>query len=293
MNETASIGIIGGSGLYQMEGLTVLEERKLETPFGDPSDAYVIGEIDGVRVAFLSRHGRGHRLSPSELNYRANVFGFKLLGVHTILSASAVGSMKEEYAPTDIVFPHQFIDRTRHRPDTFFGDGIVAHVGFADPICTATSFTMSEAAREVGARVHKGGVYLCMEGPQFSTRAESHLYRSWNVDVIGMTNLQEAKLAREAEICYATMALVTDYDCWHESHEDVSVETVLAYLAKNAETAQKILRNSIVPTATRTRDCACGNALQYAIITQPSAITADSKRRLAPIIGKYIPQENS
>ncbi|MEA2336494.1 MAG: 5-methylthioadenosine phosphorylase [Thermoanaerobaculia bacterium] len=288
MNDTASIGIIGGSGLYQMEGLTVIEERKVETPFGDPSDAYVIGEIDGVRVAFLSRHGRGHRLSPSELNYRANLFGFKLLGCHTILSASAVGSMKEEYAPTDIVFPHQFIDRTRHRPDTFFGDGIVAHVGFADPICTATSFAMSEAAREAGARVHKGGVYLCMEGPQFSTRAESHLYRSWNVDVIGMTNLQEAKLAREAEICYATMALVTDYDCWHDAHDDVTVETVLAYLAKNAKTAQKILRNSIVPAANRKRDCACPNALQYAIITQPSAITAEAKRRLAPIIGKYV-----
>jgi 5'-methylthioadenosine phosphorylase len=293
MNDTASIGIIGGSGLYQMEGLTVFDERKLETPFGDPSDAYVIGEIDGVRVAFLSRHGRGHRLSPSELNYRANLFGFKLLGVHTILSASAVGSMKEEYAPTDIVFPHQFIDRTRHRPDTFFGDGIVAHVSFADPICAGASFTMSKIAREAGARVHEGGVYLCMEGPQFSTRAESNLYRSWNVDVIGMTNLQEAKLAREAEICYATMALVTDYDCWHESHEDVTVETVLAYLAKNAETAQKILRNSIVPAADRNRDCACPNALQYAIITQPSAITAEAKRRLAPIIGKYVPQENS
>jgi 5'-methylthioadenosine phosphorylase len=288
MNDTASIGIIGGSGLYQMEGLTVIEECKVETPFGDPSDAYLIGEIDGVRVAFLSRHGRGHRLSPSELNYRANIFGFKLLGVHTILSASAVGSMKEEYAPTDIVFPHQFIDRTRHRPDTFFGNGLVAHVSFADPICTATSFTMSEVAREVGARVHKGGVYLCMEGPQFSTRAESNLYRTWNVDVIGMTNLQEAKLAREAEICYATMALVTDYDCWHESHEDVTVETVLAYLAKNAETAQKILRNAIVPAANRKRDCACPHALQYAIITQRSAITAEAKRDLAPIIGKYV-----
>jgi 5'-methylthioadenosine phosphorylase len=288
MNDTASIGIIGGSGLYQMEGLTVLDERNLETPFGDPSDAYVIGEIDGVRVAFLSRHGRGHRLSPSELNYRANLFGFKLLGVHTILSASAVGSMKEEYAPTDIVFPHQFIDRTRHRPDTFFGDGIVAHVSFADPICAGASFTMSKVAREVGARVHEGGVYLCMEGPQFSTRAESHLYRSWNVDVIGMTNLQEAKLAREAEICYATMALVTDYDCWYEGHDDVTVETVLAYLAKNAATAQTILRNSIVPAANRKRDCACPNALQYAIITQPSAITAEAKHRLAPVIGKYV-----
>jgi 5'-methylthioadenosine phosphorylase len=288
MNDTASIGIIGGSGLYQMEGLTVLDERTLETPFGDPSDLYVIGEIDGVRVAFLSRHGRGHRLSPSELNYRANLFGFKLLGVHTILSASAVGSMKKEYAPTDIVFPHQFIDRTRHRADTFFGDGVVAHVGFADPICAGASFTMSKVAREHGATVHEGGVYVCMEGPQFSTRAESHLYRSWNVDVIGMTNLQEAKLAREAEICYATMALVTDYDCWYEGHDDVTVETVLAYLAKNAETAQKILRNSIVPAANRKRDCACPNALQYAIITQRSAITAEAKRRLAPIIGRYV-----
>src|SRR5205807_4655648 len=191
-------------------------------------------------------------------------------------------------APTDIVFPHQFIDRTRHRPDTFFGDGIVAHVGFADPICADTSHTMSKVAREVGARVREGGVYVCMEGPQFSTRAESHLYRSWNVDVIGMTNLQEAKLAREAEICYGTMALVTDYDCWHDAHEDVTVETVLAYLAKNAETAQKILRNSIVPAATRTRDCVCGSALQYAIITQPSAVTAEAKRQLAPIIGKYV-----
>jgi 5'-methylthioadenosine phosphorylase len=287
MND-ATIGIIGGSGLYQMEGLNVLDERKVETPFGDPSDAYVIGEIDGVRVAFLSRHGRGHRLSPSELNYRANLFGFKLLGVHTILSASAVGSMKEEYAPTDIVFPHQFIDRTRHRPDTFFGNGLVAHVGFADPICTGLSSTMSAAARAVGARVHDGGVYVCMEGPQFSTRAESNLYRSWNVDVIGMTNLQEAKLAREAEICYATMALVTDYDCWHETHDDVTVETVLAYLAKNAETAQKILRNSIVPAANRERDCACSSALQYAIITQRTAIPEKVKKDLAPIIGKYV-----
>jgi 5'-methylthioadenosine phosphorylase len=292
MNDNATIGIpigiIGGSGLYQMEGLTVLEERKIETPFGDPSDLYVIGEIDGVRVAFVSRHGRGHRFSPSELNYRANLFGFKVLGVHTILSASAVGSLKEEYAPTDIVFPHQFIDRTRHRADTFFGNGIVAHVGFGDPICTGVSSTMSKAARDVGARVHDGGTYVCMEGPQFSTRAESYLYRSWGADVIGMTNLQEAKLAREAEICYATMALVTDYDCWHETHDDVTVETVLAYLAKNAETAQKILRNSIVPAANRQRDCACTSALQYGIITQRHAIPEQVKRDLAPIIGKYV-----
>jgi 5'-methylthioadenosine phosphorylase len=291
MNEQAVIGIIGGSGLYQMEGLNVLEQRKLVTPFGDPSDPYVIGEIDGVRVAFLSRHGAGHRLSPSELNFRANIFGFKLLGVHTILSASAVGSMKEEYAPTGIVFPHQFIDRTRHRADTFFGNGIVAHVSLADPICAGVSFTMSEVARNAGATVHEGGVYLCMEGPQFSTRAESNLYRSWGVDVIGMTNLQEAKLAREAEICYATMALVTDYDCWHESHDDVTVDTVLAYLAKNAETAQKILRNSIVPAARRKRDCVCPNALQHAIITNRAAIPAQVRRDLAPIIGRYVPQE--
>jgi len=292
MNDV-TIGIIGGSGLYQMKGLQVLEERKVETPFGDPSDSYVIGEIDGVRVAFLSRHGRGHRLTPSELNYRANLFGFKLLGVHTILSASAVGSMKLEYAPTDIVFPYQFIDRTRHRPDTFFGNGIVAHVAFGDPICTGASSTMSAVARDLGARVHDGGVYLCMEGPQFSTRAESNLYRSWGVDVIGMTNLQEAKLAREAEICYATMALVTDYDCWHDTHEDVNVETVLAYLAKNAETAQKILPDSLVPAASRVHDCACVNALQYAIITQKTAIPEKVKKDLAPIIGKYVSQENS
>jgi 5'-methylthioadenosine phosphorylase len=288
MANDATIGIIGGSGLYQMEGLHVIEERPIPTPFGDPSDAYIIGEIDGVRVAFLSRHGRGHRLTPSELNYRANIFGFKVLGVHTILSASAVGSMKLEYAPTDIVFPHQFIDRTRHRPDTFFGNGIVAHVGFSDPICTAVSSAMSNVAREIGARAHDGGVYLCMEGPQFSTRAESNLYRSWGVDVIGMTNLQEAKLAREAEICYATMALITDYDCWHESHEVVSVETVMAYVAQNAETAQKILRNAITPAATRKRDCACATALQYAIMTSRSAIPAKVKSDLAPIIGKYV-----
>jgi len=222
------------------------------------------------------------------LNYRANIFGFKLLGAHTILSASAVGSMKEEYAPTDIVFPHQFIDRTRHRPDTFFGNGLVAHVGFADPICTGLSSAMSAAARAAGARVHDGGIYICMEGPQFSTRAESNLYRSWGADVIGMTNLQEAKLSREAEICYATMALVTDYDCWHEGHDDVTVETVLAYLAKNAETAQKILRSSIVPASTRTRDCPCASALRYAIITQKAAIPENVKMHLAPIIGKYL-----
>jgi 5'-methylthioadenosine phosphorylase len=282
------IGIIGGSGLYQMEGLKVIEERKLNTPFGEPSDPYVIGEIDGVRVAFLSRHGRGHRVIPSDINYRANIFGFKLLGIHTILSASAVGSMKEAYRPTDIVFPDQFIDRTRHRPDTFFGNGIVGHITFADPICAAVASIAFAAGREAGARVHERGVYVCIEGPQFSTRAESNLYRSWGVDVIGMTNLQEAKLAREAEICYATMALVTDYDCWHETAESVSVEQIFGYLKANAEMAQRILRVAVPRAAARKRDCACATALQFAIVTDPAQIPIETKKNLAPIIGKYI-----
>ena len=282
------IGIIGGSGLYAMEGLDVLYERTVETPFGAPSDPYVIAEADGVGVAFLARHGKGHRLTPTEVNYRANVYGFKVLGAHTILSASAVGSMKEEYKPTDIVFPHQFIDRTRHRADTFFGNGIVAHVAFADPICAGVSFLMSESGREAGATVHLGGTYVCMEGPQFSTRAESSLYRSWGADVIGMTNLTEAKLAREAEICYATMALVTDYDCWHPDHDDVDIEQILGYLRANAAMAQKILRSSITRAATRKRDCACGNALQTALITDRDTIPPATKDALAPIIGRYI-----
>ena len=282
------IGIIGGSGLYDMEGLTVVEERKLETPFGAPSDVYVIGEIDGTGVAFLSRHGRGHRFTPSEVNYRANIFGLKLLGVHTILSASAVGSMKEEYHPTNIVFPHQFIDRTRHRADTFFGNGVVAHVAFADPICAGVSFLMGDVAREAGATVHMGGVYVCMEGPQFSTRAESNLYRTWGADVIGMTNLTEAKLAREAELCYATMALVTDYDCWHPEHDDVDIAQILEYLRANATMAQKILRGSIARAAARNRNCPCTNALQYAILTSRDAIPERAKLDLAPIIGRYI-----
>jgi 5'-methylthioadenosine phosphorylase len=283
-----SVGIIGGSGVYQMEGLTVLYERTVETPFGAPSDPFVIGEVDGIGVAFLARHGRGHRYTPSELNYRANIFGMKLLGVHTILSASAVGSMKEEYAPTDIVFPHQFIDRTRHRADTFFGNGIVGHVSFADPICAGVSFIMGEAASAAGAKAHLGGTYVCIEGPQFSTRAESNLYRSWGVDVIGMTNLTEAKLAREAEICYATMALVTDYDCWHPEHDDVDINQILGYLRANAKMAQTILRNSIKDAAIRGRDCACVNALQFAVMTDPGAIPPKVKDDLAPLIGKYI-----
>jgi 5'-methylthioadenosine phosphorylase len=284
----ATVGIIGGSGLYAMEGLNILFERSVETPFGAPSAPFVIGEIGGVRAVFLARHGRGHRLLPSELNFRANIWAMKLLGVETILSASAVGSMREEIHPTDIVFPHQFIDRTRHRADTFFGDGIAAHISLADPICLATSAAMAGAARDAGAVVHEGGTYLCMEGPQFSTRAESNLYRSWGVDVIGMTNLQEAKLAREAEICYATMALVTDYDCWHETAEDVSIETVLEYLRKNAAMAARILRALVPVVAARRRVCPCATALQYAIITDRREISPKAKDDLAPIIGKYV-----
>jgi 5'-methylthioadenosine phosphorylase len=288
VSEDIQIGIIGGSGLYEMQGLNVLYERDVETPFGEPSDAYVLGEVDGVLVAFLARHGRGHRFTPTEVNYRANVYGFKLLGAHTILSASAVGSMKEDYHPTDIVFPHQFIDRTRHRADTFFGNGIVGHVPFADPICASVSMLMAEAGRTAGARVHVGGTYVCMEGPQFSTRAESSLYRSWGVDVIGMTNLTEAKLAREAEICYATMALVTDYDCWHPEHDDVSVDQILEYLRANATMAQTILRASIAGAAARKRDCACADALQFAILTDRGAIPPKVKDDLAAILGRYL-----
>ena len=288
MTQEVQVGIIGGSGLYEMEGLQVLSERTVETPFGAPSEAYVIGDVDGVGVAFLARHGRGHRLNPSEVNYRANIFGMKMLGAHTVLSASAVGSMKEQYHPTDIVFPNQFIDRTRHRADTFFGNGIVGHVALADPICTGVSSLMGDVARESGATVHMGGVYLCMDGPQFSTRAESSLYRTWGVDVIGMTNLTEARLAREAELCYATMAVVTDYDCWHPDHDDVSVEQVLGYLRANATIAQKVLRGSITRAASRRRDCACANALQYAIITSRDAIPAKVREELGPLIGKYL-----
>ena len=287
-HQEALIGIIGGSGLYEMEGLNVFAERSIDTPFGPASDSFVIGEIEGTRVAFLSRHGRGHRLLPTELNYRANIYGFKALGVHTILSASAVGSMKVEYAPTDIVFPNQFIDRTRHRIDTFFGNGVVGHVTFADPTCVAASTVMADASRAEGARVHFGGTYVCIEGPQFSTRAESNLYRSWGVDVIGMTNLQEAKLAREAEICYVPMSLITDYDCWHETEESVTVEQILGYLRANAEMAQRIIRRTIPLVARRERNCPCATALKFAIVTDPSRIPAKSKEALAVLIGKYL-----
>ncbi len=285
---TVQIGIIGGSGLYDMAELTDREEVSLSTPFGDPSGPYVTGLLRGRRVAFLARHGAGHRLLPSELNFRANIYGFKLLGVERIFSASAVGSLRESLHPQDLVIPDQFVDRTRNRISTFFGRGLVAHVGFAHPVCPALAAIAYESAAAAGARVHRGGTYVCMEGPQFSTLAESRLYRSWGFDVIGMTNLQEAKLAREAEICYTTIALVTDYDCWHPDHDSVTVEMIVANLTQNAAMAQKIIAEAVgrVPG---TRDCECARALATAIITRPEHVPADLKRALAPIIGKYLP----
>ncbi len=283
------IGVIGGSGLYKMDALTDREEVRVTTPFGDPSAPYIVGTLNDRRVAFLARHGKGHRLMPSELNFRANIFGFKTLGVDWILSASAVGSLQEVYRPLDIVIPDQFLDRTRGRLSTFFGGGIVAHVGFAQPFCPVLSDIVFDSATATGASVHRGGTYVCMEGPQFSTLAESRLYRSWGMDVIGMTNLQEAKLAREAEICYATLALVTDYDCWHEGHDDVTVDMIIATLSQNAVTAQAVVADAVarLPVA---RGCGCGAALGSAIITQPDLIPPDVKRDLAPIIGKYVPE---
>jgi 5'-methylthioadenosine phosphorylase len=286
--DKVQIGIIGGSGLYDMAEVTSREEVRLTTPFGEPSGPYAIGTLRGKRVAFLARHGAGHRLLPSELNFRANIFGMKQLGVEFILSASAVGSLKEEYKPLDIVVPDQFIDRTKGRVSTFFGGGLAAHVGFAHPFCRILSGLVGDSGAEAGARVHKGGTYVCMEGPQFSTLAESRLYRSWGADVIGMTNLQEAKLAREAEICYTTIALVTDYDCWHPDHDSVTVDMVIANLMHNAETAQKIIARA-VDRLPFERTCECATALKYAVITRPEAIPAELRRDLAPLIGKYLP----
>jgi 5'-methylthioadenosine phosphorylase len=273
-----TIGIIGGSGLYEMAELT---------PFGDPSGPYVIGTLRGKRVAFLARHGAGHTIMPSELNFRANIYGFKTLGVERILSASAVGSLKHEYRPLDIVVPDQFFDRTKGRISTFFGRGIVAHVAFAHPVCGDLAAIAGAAAQAVGATVHRGGTYVNMEGPQFSTLAESKLYRAWGMDVIGMTNLQEAKLAREAEICYATLALVTDYDCWHPDHDSVTVDLIIANLMQNAATAQKTIAEA-VGRLDGARTCACKDALATAIITRPEHIPAPVKQDLAPIIGKYV-----
>ena len=282
-----TIGIIGGSGLYEMAELTDRHEKIVSTPFGEPSGPFVIGMLGGKRVAFLARHGVGHRILPSELNFRANIFAFKVLGVERIVSASAVGSLKEEYKPLDIVVPDQFFDRTRGRISTFFGRGLVAHVGFAHPVCGSLSRIVADAAASVGATVHRGGTYVNMEGPQFSTLTESKLYRSWGMDVIGMTNLQEAKLAREAEICYATLALVTDYDCWHPDHDSVTVEMIIGNLLQNAKTAQRAIA-AAVGRIDSARTCSCGNALATAIITRAELVPEQTKRDLEPIIGKYM-----
>jgi len=285
--EKAKIGIIGGSGLYDMPGLMDRVEVAIDTPFGSPSDNFIIGTLSGTRVAFLPRHGRGHRLMPSELNFRANIYAMKLLGVERILSVSAVGSLKEELAPLDIVLPDQFLDRTRGRISTFFGNGLVAHIAFGDPICPDLLAQVHASAGKAGIAAKKGGVYVCMEGPAFSTKAESNLYRSWGMDVIGMTNLQEAKLAREAEICYVTLALVTDYDCWHETHETVSADLIIANLQNNCQAAQAIIAETVKDFDFE-RKCQCGEALKYALITDAAAVPAEAKLRLDCIVGKYL-----
>ena len=285
--QQAEIGIIGGSGLYAMPGLTSVREVRVETPFGEPSDAFVLGELEGRKVAFLARHGRGHKFLPSELNFRANIYALKKLGVERILSVSAVGSLKEEHKPTDFVIPDQFIDRTFQRVSTFFGDGIVGHVAFGDPVCSVVADTLVGACASEGLVGKPGGTYVCMEGPQFSTRAESNLYRSWGADLIGMTNLQEAKLAREAEICYATLAMVTDYDAWHEVHEAVTVEQIVAVLNQNAANACKVVKAAVAALPTE-RNCACASALKYAILTSPDAIPEATRERLDLLVGKYL-----
>jgi 5'-methylthioadenosine phosphorylase len=285
-SDAVRIGIIGGSGLYSMEGLTGTREVRVKTPFGVPSDAFVIGQLEGQRVAFLARHGRGHRLSPSEINYRANICALKILGVELVLSVSAVGSLREEYAPLDFLIPDQFFDRTRLRMSTFFGDGVVAHVGFDRPVCGQLAGALGDACGRAGVNVHRDGTYVCMEGPQFSTVAESHTYRQLRFDVIGMTNLTEAKLAREAELCYATLAMITDYDCWHPAHASVSVSEIIANLTRNAVNAQNVIRET-VKQMPATRDCKCGSALAHAILTDRKVIPAAAKKRLAPIAGKY------
>jgi len=283
------LGIIGGSGLYQMPELTAIEEVKVDTPFGAPSDSFIVGTLEGERVAFLPRHGRGHRLTPTEVPFRANIYAMKLLGVESILSASAVGSLQEKYAPLDMVIPDQFFDRTRGRvsESTFFGEGIVAHISFAHPVCGRLGDVLEQSCRVADVKAHRGGTYLCMEGPAFSTLAESKVYRSWGMDIIGMTNLQEAKLAREAEICYATLALVTDYDCWHPGHDAVSIETVVEYLNKNVRNAQLILREATRVMKESERSCKCGSALQHAIFTAPNLWPEATTKKLEAIIKKY------
>ena len=285
---TAEIGIIGGSGLYHMPGLTEIEEVAVKTPFGDPSDPLVLGTLEGRKVAFLARHGKGHRILPSELNFRGNIYALKSLGVTSILSVSAVGSLKEEHKPTDFVIPDQFIDRTFARDATFFGDGLVGHVGFGDPVCPIVVDTFAKACAEIGVVGKKGGTYVCMEGPQFSTRAESNLYRSWGADVIGMTNLQEAKLAREAEISYATLAMVTDYDCWREGHDDVTVEAVVAVMHQNSENAQKVVKAAIRLLPTDLSASPAQTAAKYAIMTDRAQIPAATKEKLKVLFGKYL-----
>jgi 5'-methylthioadenosine phosphorylase len=282
-----TIGILGGSGLYAMRGFEAHEEAVVETPWGLPSDPYVVGTLAGKEVAFLARHGRGHRISPSELNFRANIYGFKQLGVERIISLSAVGSLKEEHKPLDFVIPDQFFDRTRGRVSTFFGEGLVAHISFADPVCPQLSEVVQEACGKACVTAKRGGTYLCMEGPAFSTKAESNVYRSWGMDVIGMTNLQEAKLAREAEICYVSVAMVTDYDCWHEEHDAVTVSDIIANLTKNAENACKVVAHAVsaMPAA---RECKCGSALRHALITDPKAIPEATRKKLELLVGKYL-----
>ena len=283
----AEIGVIGGSGLYAMSELEDKEEVQIETPFGSPSETYVVGVLSGKRVAFLARHGRNHKILPSELNFRANIYGFKKLGVTRILSASAVGSLRIEHKPMDFVLPDQFVDRTRLRVSTFFGEGVVAHISFADPICSQLADQVESAAGNIDLPIERGGTYLCMEGPAFSTRAESHLYRSWGMDLIGMTNLQEARLAREAEICYVTIAMVTDYDCWHEEEAPVTVETLMGYLTKNSKNAQRLVKE-IVQILPGKVDCACQYALANAILTPADQIPANTREKLELIIGKYL-----
>ena len=287
MKSDVRIGIVGGSGLYQMEGLTDVEEVALDTPFGPPSDSYRVGTLEGKRVAFLARHNRNHTILPSELNFRANIHGFKQLGAEWILSASAVGSLKEDLHPLDIVLPDQFFDRTKARISTFFGNGNVAHVSFGDPICHVLADVIASSGKDVGIPIKRGGTYVCMEGPQFSTKAESNTYRSWGMDLIGMTNLQEAKLAREAEICYTTMALVTDYDCWHPDHDSVTVADIVRNLHKNSENAQKIIK-AAVKRLPVDRTCKCGSALEYAVLTDLKKAPAETRAKLEILLRKYL-----